>query len=536
MSARAHTFTETFETTDIQESWDLVWNTALGRLHPPFAVYGWNHTLGPADKMIEVGTGAHGVFDSTTYHIFDKDGDSSNFVIQIDTTQFPDGLHVTRFHLESGWTLKPEGDSPLIIRSLSDIQIEGVVDCSGDAGEAVHSDPNAVTLGGRGRCGGRNGGNGGSQIVLPTSGESASLAVTGGGAGGPGGANGGVGGGGGGSYTMMGLSPGEGENPNLVGSLDGGAAGTLSSTDEGFDLLQGGAGGGGGSAMMAGGGTDSSGGAGGAGGGVIVLIAAQDIWITNTGSVLANGGNGGGDVGSLAGGGGGGGGGGTIVMFAGRHLKNDRFEGILARAGQGGTTSIGTNGGNKGGNGSTGRFWGTDSDGAMAVSGGTEDPTNLHFIDSGTVLPREGVFTATSKAIDFGNFQPLLQSYNVVANTTAANQVSLQLASGEHSDFDPTGKWLNIDDVTGKILERYVRLRVTLSNSDRNETPASVDQISLEYVKSQVTKFEFVTGCGMASASPHVGTHGEFGLALFTIFTILAPILFVLTVRRRITN
>jgi hypothetical protein len=58
----ALTYTETFSTTAAQSSSQLVWNIALGKLHPPLWVENWNDGA-VQDTAFDVGDGHHGAFN-----------------------------------------------------------------------------------------------------------------------------------------------------------------------------------------------------------------------------------------------------------------------------------------------------------------------------------------------------------------------------------------------------------------------------------------------------------------------------------------
>ena len=99
-------------------------------------------------------------------------------------------LKVSTFVLASGWTLLVTGGMPLVVQSLSDITINGTIDCSGSAGADLNANDLATTNWGRGRCGGADGGRGGSSTTAPLPGSDAGTTITGGdeggAAGGPG--------------------------------------------------------------------------------------------------------------------------------------------------------------------------------------------------------------------------------------------------------------------------------------------------------------------------------------------------------------
>ncbi len=499
----AETASEDFLTTNRRSTADLIWNSTMGILHTPLTIYGWDYTLAapaPQNRDIDVGTGEHGSFGPTTYANFDIDGNSSNNVIVIDTDQYPNGLNVTNFELSSGVTLSPVGDTPLVIKSFSDIVIVGTIDCSGANGTALNATNTSLSAGGQGRCGGGDGGNGGTLALAAVSG-SASGTAGGGVAGGAGGASGGIGGGGGGSYNLTSASQDNGENPNVAGANDGGVAGAINTSDAGFALLNSGGGGGGGSASTNGV-DDSSGGGGGAGGGAILLMAFDIVHIANSGMVVANGGNGGGGGANLDGGGGGAGGGGSIAMFAGNEVINDRVLGVSADGGTSGVTTNLTNGGSHGGAGVTGRIWMTDLDGALAGAGSEPGYANV-LVALGNVRSREGLYTATSTGIELFSSISTITAVNLVRQSSVANTVTVEFASGDSPGFNPVGQYIDSSLFVGAAAARFVKFKVTLNVTNQTQTSPQLDTVSLTYRPLFQTQFDFESGsCGRIQSGP----------------------------------
>ncbi|MEQ1876107.1 MAG: hypothetical protein ABL958_05640, partial [Bdellovibrionia bacterium] len=256
----ASTLTEDINTTAYDPSGTtLVWNHALGYVHPTLSV---TNVLDPGfgplpDEDFSIGVGTYGAFNETTYSRFSTGGDVSGNIIRLDTTVY-EFLDVTLFNLAAGWTLQPSG--PLVIRSLTTVEIAGAIECSGAPGENISNDPTHVAVGGQGRCGGGNGGNGGTALLPPTAGTGSGAGVGGGQAGISFSAvNGGDSGAGGGAYGL-GLAS-NGQSPSIAADA---VAGT-SVDDLAFTQPGGGGGGGGGFAYAQLTGDDSNGGAGGGG-------------------------------------------------------------------------------------------------------------------------------------------------------------------------------------------------------------------------------------------------------------------------------
>lgn len=529
-NVNAQSFTENFSSASRRDSGDLIWNFRAGHLHAPLTAYGWDDGLGGSgNREIDVGTGEHGAFDNTTYSRFDNDGDPSNFIIQINTDDYPEGLSVSNFVLDAGYTIKPEGSLPLIIKSLGGITISGTIDCSGDPGEPL-GPLGTVSSGGQGRCGGQNGGDGGSSSTAATAGSDSAGSATGGDPGTAGGANGGIGGGGGGSFNFSGATPDDGEDPNTIGANDGATAGTLDSIDPGFGIITlGGGAGGGGGGPSTNGTNDSSGGGGGAGGGIILLMAYGDIQIANSGMVKADGGDGGGGgAAGQDGGGGGGGGGGTIAIFAGGSIINDRVLGVTTDGGAGGTTANIVNGGSHGGAGTPGRIWMTDQDGALAGAG-SEPPYANSLVLLGDVLPREGTYTAVSDAIELYTSLPVITAVNLISQTDVNNTVTTEFSTSSEAGFTPS-TWIDSSLWAGTNASRFVRFRVTIDIGDRTQLEAQLQNLNFTYDRLFQTRFDFKGGCGLVRDSDlNKNSHGPLAIAI-----LLLPLLIAFILRRKL--
>ncbi|MBK8201090.1 MAG: hypothetical protein IPK68_01770 [Bdellovibrionales bacterium] len=336
--ARALSWTDEVTSLTNIESHNMFFNQAQGLLNPPQRLEGWDSGSGPDMTPLDMGDGSLGAFSISTFSLFGTVV-GSTVTINTDAAGFYP-LQVTSFDLPAGYTLRGVGSNPLDIRSQTDIVVSGIIDCSGESGEAIGSNNLVTSLGGTGHCGGGAGGNGGSVTVGATDGIAGGVSPTGGlGASAVNGATaetpfGATGGGGGGAYRQLITSAENGYDSTQVPWA--GSEG-FNFRDDSFSEIGGGSGGGGGMAyndtIVA---DHSSGGGGGAGGGVVLLRAVRDI--TVSGSILARGGDGGGTVGTLRAGGGGGGGGGSIAVWAGRNLS---FTGaISATSGNGGTSGI----------------------------------------------------------------------------------------------------------------------------------------------------------------------------------------------------
>ncbi len=461
----------------IETETSLVWNQALGILHPPLEVTGIQQDImDPAEtRSFDLGSGSHGAFVPSRYQEFSDGGDLSGNIIRLNTADFPE-LLVTEFFLQEGWTLEPLGSEPLIIRSLSSIVVEGVIHCVGEPGQDQDaSSPQQVALGGRGRCGGGQGGSGGTvdvgnvQVIAAEAGEVGGANVTGGGGAPDRGPTGGVGGGGGGAYSQALEDASDGIHPDLLPGVGERGA---SFQDDAFEVLGAGSGGGGGSGFGA-----SSGAGGGGGGGLVKLFAAGDIRISPTGAVLVRGGNGGGLAG-LSGGGGGGGGGGSALLFAGGRIWLDGPRlfpaepyAVSAERGQGGVSS-----GGDGGRGALGRTWLTDSTG---VPGGTESEEPISVLaDPGRVAFATGTFLARLSG-------PSL-------HTSFPKDIRVRVYDSQ----SPAGLLTPPEVITQTdTLGGQLDLQLELLNSDPIAATV-IGQIHVDYELFRLEEAEFISSCG----------------------------------------
>ncbi|MGE0762152.1 MAG: hypothetical protein AB7N80_02625 [Bdellovibrionales bacterium] len=482
--ADAITLSEDFSSNSRQDPPStLVWNTVLGRLHPPLQVFQYSDG-GLQNKNFSVGSGQHGAFEPSRYAEFSSGGDVSGNIIRLDTSVYQT-LELTRFQLDAGWTLQPIGNQPLIVRVLGAVTIAGVIDCSGQNGEDQNGTPTVAPAGGAGRCSGGAGGAGGTTTANGGNGSNGGPQIPNGvgpGVDGPtagvGATGTGSGGGGGGTYV-----PSRGVSDDSAAGLGAtpGAAGFMVA-DNDFDYEGGGFGGGGGSHYNAGAPAQNSAGAGGGGGGGLIwFTAVGDIVIE--GSVLADGGDGG--TGTSLAGGGGGGAGGSIAMFAGGDVILSTAT-VSADGGVGGGPA-----GRLGGDGASGRTWLVGSSGYSTGGPPFEfpDPT---VTDVGTVGYQTGSFTATSLENDIGNSGPTLTTVNTVSTLPGASTLTVEVATDSQTGFTPV--WQATTALPLEV-ERLARFRVTLNNAVV-ATPAFLDTLTFEFDGVQANEFNFVSACG----------------------------------------
>lgn len=489
VTAHGAVLVESFSDREIIESNTLVFNQALQSLHPTLLVEGYDD--GTQRQSFQVGDGRHGVFNSSTYASFDQDGDLTGNLIQIDTDEYPI-LQVTSFLLEQGWTIETVGSGPLVIQSLTDITIHGLILCRGrDGQDGVGAQPG---LGGLGRCGGGSGGNGGAVSSDGEDGASSSATITGG-QGGNFTGFGAVGGGGGGSWNQF-SAPGSGSN----GSINGGQPG-LSVSDPDFTFTEGSAGGGGGSGTA----TDAGGG-GGAGGGAVLLSAVRNISVGSLGGIDANGGDGGSS--NVQGGPGGGGAGGSIRVFAGGEIQLLNISGLgagHAEIGAGGTNSLSV----ARANGGSGRNW------FAAVTYdlvGFYTPTEEGIFAPGDVTFSDQTQEIVTQSYDLRSTKWFFQSLTPV-NSDLVVQVA---GSSDNFKSDDSGWLSDPQQVSGK---RYVKLRIQMTNSLGNQ-PFFLEQLDFEYSPTTLSDFDFeAAGCGRVGHSGY--PKGPMPILLFILPLIL---------------
>src|SRR5690606_18813041 len=96
-STEALTLTESFTSrSNFDDTSTMVWNQALGELHPPLFVKDWSDGASESTDF-SIGDGRHGSFTSIDdYRRFSSGGDISGQIIRFNTDDFPE-LHVTEF-------------------------------------------------------------------------------------------------------------------------------------------------------------------------------------------------------------------------------------------------------------------------------------------------------------------------------------------------------------------------------------------------------------------------------------------------------
>ncbi len=489
----------------ITEREQLVVNTALGVLHP--SLYVRDFKVGFTPYYIDVGNGEHGAFELSSYARFSINGDVSGNVIRLDTNIYPQ-LNVTQFKLASGWVLDVVGDNPLVINSLTNIEVAGEIWCHGDDGE----DASLVAAGegGRGRCGGSDGGNGGNNIDLAQSAEDRGAV-----GGGQAGSNASIemNGGGGGSWNDSSAATAGGSANNGFGD-----AGVTLADPEFLNLLGSAGGGGGGT------GTGNQPGAGGGGGGgLVVLHAVQDIFIGEspasvTGLIRINGGNGGDSL-TTTGGAGGGGGAGSLQVFAGRNIELFNTIGsgvVISQSGLGGN-----NGAESGGNGGRARNW-FSSVGYNNVGAGFYNPAEQAPVLPGVVEFTTELQEAQSLVFDLKN--TLAQIQNILI-TPSSPTFSWQVAGSEDNfQNDNTGWTTDLNLLRNK---RFIKIKALINATNVNN-PDKIQSVQLIYQPGLRGDFEFESSsCGKISNMTGPGQNSSH------LFFFLFPFLLTLFLKRK---
>ncbi|MBK9293882.1 MAG: hypothetical protein IPM57_05470 [Oligoflexia bacterium] len=476
-----------------------VWNSALGKAHPPIAI---DQSTGAGineNNALSLGLGTNGSFEPATYAAFSEGGSTAGNVITINTDTYS-VLQFTNFTLASGWTLRGKGSNPLVIKVLGNFTNAGTITCSGDNGESMNTNVAVQPQGGTARCGGGAGGNGGYSGLAATQGSSGCTVpvcnITGGNGGSTQLTDSGGGGGGGGYYSAVAGSNGTGTGPGAGGTSELDALMTKIGAASGGP--GGGSGGGGGGYSTTTG--PASGAGGGAGGGVIILTVGGNF--TNSGSVLANGGNGGTfSAGTERAGGGGGGAGGSVWIQVAGNLDNTGGT-ITALGGSGGA---GVGGGGNGGNGASGRTWLTFGN---TFAGNSENPV-ANLGDLGFVRYSESSYVIQSKSIDARNSSPTFTSFSMTNTSFGTGSATLEVA-GSNDNFasDNTG-WVLASSPSSLNGKRYFKFRITFQyisspavNTTPIATPFEVTAVSANYDGFTQSEFNLAPACGRLGGGP----------------------------------
>ena len=508
LDARAETVVISLGDPANVEAGTAIVNTAAGRVEPPLQVDQWDDGSpgGFRASGFTVGRGEHGKLDATTLPNFHEGVYSGDGVININTDLFP-VLKFTDVHVPADFVIRPVGSRALVLQSLGHVRIDGVINCSGDDGSNASADVTRTPAGGRGRCGGRDGGRGGSSTVVANAGLT-DVAGLEGGAGGSGSASEigkGNGGGGGSGYTLTNQQATSGKT--YAGTLLSNAGAAV---ENNFQHIGAGAGGGGGESYTLGGSAASSGAGGGGGGGYVEIYSVGDVIVN--GEISIDGGNGGNVPSGFGGGAGGGGAAGKLTLFSGGRL--DITGNIHLTGGFGGNADHGS-----GGLGGGGRVWASVRIGS-AYSGytGNFDPTTGGPILEGTVNSVPGTYNLVSKMVDAQATRVRLRS---ISASPASGAVTLYVASSDRPFSIGDADWKVASSLGLGELGRFIRVRAEVVSAS-SSTPVVVESFALDLESVEQTQFDF-SSCARVDAP-----RGPTG-----VWFLLLPIFLVRRLRRR---
>ncbi len=475
------------------------WNRITSRLEAPFVIQAATGDVAAqeaTDRLISIGTGADGPFNSTTMQSFDEEATVDASILLTSEREY----HFTEFTLPAGVTLRASGTQALRIHVQGDVQISGIIDLRGAAGGTSRLLAAAAANGGTAGPGGGAGGSGAGSSFT-SSGSSPAIGTAGGGAGAVSLVNltdGGPGGGGGSA------APGA---PGAAGAATPGSEGLAINTPTLSDLRGGAGGGGGGGNSFVG----SMGAGGGGGGGALGLFLGGNLSIAATGSILTTGGTGGTATGGHQAGCGGGGGGGSVLIVGAGAVNNDGAIDSQLGAGVCATASgVGSDG--------TNRF----SFDSAFTGAGTETPS---IINPATTTYSLAPAVIVSAPYDTLNSFPDYQGVNVVENLNAGDSITYEMAASHDGFVSDATEYVPIAQVGTLSGRRYFRFRITLQSASRTTTPF-VD--SFEVVFKPGYAFG-IAGCARAMPAVPFTAAASWGLVL----TYFAGVIFLGRRRRR---
>ncbi|MBC7539141.1 MAG: hypothetical protein H7281_09985 [Bacteriovorax sp.] len=363
---------------------------------------------------IDVGNGSDGACVDATFFIVPSKRNYQCTTLTINT-------NLTNF--------KGSGGSALVIKVQTDVTITalGTIDMRGNNGG--NGTTVGIATGGAAGAGGFAGGSSTATDGVDGIGNGVATPATRG-LFAPGGAANSIGsGGGGGSYQSVGAVALDG-NDGASGIILAGTNGATYGNELNFDtsFLGGSGGAAGGSGFENTGPPQWFGSAGGGGGGAIRIIAGGFIHVD--GSIISNGGNGGGDGTQISSGGGGGGSGGAIWLQAAGDIINNGA--ITAIGGAAGTnTSVGFEG--DGGVGGVGRIRLDDADGIINPAG--INPPALHntifaptAISSSSALSRQYASAIACGRVSIEHELPFNNIINLIIGMMITSMIYFSLS------------------------------------------------------------------------------------------------------------
>ena len=505
------TLSELFNQPTLSTLTQLTQNRQLGFLEPSLQIANYDYGTGPqAPRFVDYGDARDGAFTLVNYAKFSQGGDLSGNIIRLPLNQFRE-LQVSEFVLETGWTLKPIGNTALIIKSQGQVLVKGIIDCRGGAGAIGSIDPAALSAGGLARCAGFTGGEGGSAAGVSRDGSVGEaptlLGIAGGGGAeqsvysnnlaGSGGGGGGYGIGFGETNVSPGLPGDDPPGPPIPPAP--GVAGSNHGDDPSIKNLFGGAGGGGGGSYLFGA-SYASGGGGGAGGGVVLIFAGGNVTF-DQGKILVQGGNGG--SGTLFSGDGGQGGGGSVfIASSGENLFS--FGDILAEPPH--NPSI-----NRGGVGAYGRTWLVDrlntAGYRISPPGNTPvlSPQTPEF--HGIMFPNGKVESTTlagfleSPVIDLKAVRARYLSHQIISLNSSNGTAVLSVRGADSSALVSSLAYTAFSQAEPSPEMRFVQYRLELTNASP-VTPLRVSGLSLQFNFATIDNFNYEGGCASLLSSP----------------------------------
>ena len=430
------------------------------------------------DTRAQAGVVANGTAANTISFGDGSDGalSASSGTVTFNTDLRPNGFNYTAVSIGAGATIAVTGSNPLIIRSLTTVNISPTISLNGNLAAPGNGVANGVT-------------------TAPTGGTVRGCSSTAGAGGvvnaGPAAADGGNG------TNSTGASEG---NQGIIAAPDGSAAITSAL---GQDFYAGGfvcGGGGGGGASRIDGGTFATGAGGGAGGGALRITALGNLTV---GTITALGGDGGLGIsdGTVCSGHGGGGAGGAAWLQTAKTLTTGATP--LVTAGTGGA-----GGGCGGGSGVSfdGDIRGDSAAGSRPVWAGVAAANNTDNAASGNQT-----YIIQSRAYDLGTFNASFGT-PVVASTIVSNgTVNVTYAtSADGASFETWAS--NLSSLSGKG-HRYLKFRITIATATAAAASSSVSRVTIPFSDLGPGKVEATlsTGCTFLGMARHRGQGGSGG-------------------------
>lgn len=462
-----------------------IWNT-VDRMARAGAVVAGN----PA-KPFTFGDGSDGVVDTSGGYVFNTD-------------THPNGYNFRRVNITGG-TITVTGTNPLVIRSLTTINISPSISIRGGSGNNGSTTGSSTVAGGTGSACRSTGGTGGSATGIAAADADGGDGIKYDGT------------------TEVGTLGGRGSGANASDAnapVTGPAA--VATWDTTANAFVCGTGGGGGGGSSPGGGNFSTGGSGGAGGGAIRLVAMGDLTV---GAIDARGGDGGlglANGGATCSGHGSAGVGGAVWFQTLKTLTAPNPTIAAANSGTGNGCGAGAGAGVPGRN----RGDAETSGGAFAATSTTAN-----------AAPSQ-TYTVQSKSYDLGVLNANFTEQPSISSQANGGAVSVSFAGSENgtsfSDFSN-----DLTSLSGKGY-RYLKFKISIVTAGAAGTSPDVTQIALNYGDAGLRRLELKLspGCGTIRNADTSGKNALKALGPWATFWALAYCLlrygWVMTIRRAI--